>query len=85
MRGNLEDKAPEAATRLIEESKEPEPPSVKKVKSSVLQIVTTLFLLFLLIFTALAYLTYTGDIYYCIAALTDIWNGLAKWLKAFLP
>jgi serine/threonine protein kinase len=85
MRGNLEDKAPEAATRLIEESKEPEPPSVKKVKSSVLQIVTTLFLLFLLIFTALAYLTYTGDIYYCVAALTDIWNGLAKWLKAFLP
>lgn len=81
---DLEDKATKSATTLIEERKEPEPPSVEPVKPSVLRIVTILFLLLPFILTALVYLIYTGDIYSFIAALTDIWNGFAKWLKAFL-
>lgn len=61
---------------VLEEEEVPEPPPAEPVKPSVLRFLNGLFLLMLLIFTVLVYLTYTGDIYNYITWLTDLWNSL---------
>jgi len=77
---DIETEAPEADLTLFEEIESPETPSVEPVKPSVLRVLQALFFFLLLIFIALVYLTYTGDIYSYIAILKDLWNTMASWM-----
>ncbi len=61
----------------VEKDEPPEPqPSSETVKPSVMRLINSIFLIMLLTFIALAYLTYTGDIYYYIHLLKDLLNDL---------
>ncbi|MBW1853017.1 MAG: hypothetical protein JRJ15_16715 [Deltaproteobacteria bacterium] len=70
--------ATETATTRIEEKKGLEQVSVGPMKPSVLRLLQSLFLLMLLIFVAIFYLTYTGDIYYYIDMFADSWDKFIK-------
>ena len=68
---------PKEATTVIEEEEEPEiTPAPQPVKPSVMRLLQGVFLVMLLIFAVLVYLTYTGDIYDCIAWVKGLWLRL---------
>jgi len=85
MAANISSETPEPDTTVLEEVKADEPspksPSPEPVKPSVMRLLNTLFLLMLLIFVALAYLTYTGDIYYYIYLFKDLLNDLSQLIQ----
>ncbi len=83
MAANISPERPEADITVLEKAKKDKPsPKLPKppepVKSSVMRLLHTIFLLMLLTFVALAYLTYTGDIYYYIYLFKDLLNDLRQ-------
>ena len=84
MASGLTEETPTVVTTVIEEADEPEaPPMPEPVKPSVMRLLQRMFLVMILIFAALVYLTYTGDIYGYIYSIKGLWMTLTEQFKGF--